>query len=237
MAITKIDGTRQIIASSITNASQNFGTPSSSTDVVIKSYVDGLLQGLDVKASVRVATTVAGTLASSFANGSTVDTITLVTGDRILLKNQSTGSENGIYTVNVSGAPTRSTDADTSAKVTSGLYTFVEAGSQAGTGWVLTTLNPITLGSTALVFAMFSATGGGLLATNFVKKETPSGTVNGSNTTFTLANTPTAGTEEVYLNGIQQEAGAGNDYTISGATITYLTAPISGDKVRVSYMK
>lgn len=72
---------------------------------------------------------------------------------------------------------------------------------------------------------------------DFVVRETPGGAINGSNTAFTLANTPIAGSEEVYLNGLQQEPGAGNDYTISGAAITYLTAPIAGDKIRVSYRK
>lgn len=69
-----------------------------------------------------------------------------------------------------------------------------------------------------------------------VVRETPSGSVNGSNTSFTLANTPASGMEEVYLNGILQEPGAGNDYTISTNTITYLTAPLTGDRLRVSYM-
>jgi hypothetical protein len=69
-----------------------------------------------------------------------------------------------------------------------------------------------------------------------VKRETPTGSVNGVNTTFTLANTPIAGTEEVFLNGILQEPGAGNDYTISGATITYLSAPLTGDRLRVNYI-
>lgn len=69
-----------------------------------------------------------------------------------------------------------------------------------------------------------------------VVRETPSGSVNGSNTAFVLANTPASGMEEVYLNGILQEPGAGNDYTISTNTITYLTAPLTGDKIRVSYM-
>jgi hypothetical protein len=73
--------------------------------------------------------------------------------------------------------------------------------------------------------------------TSFVTRETPGGLVNGANTTYTLANTPIAGTEQVYLNGILQEPGAGNDYTISGLTITYLTAPASGDRLRVSYQK
>lgn len=72
---------------------------------------------------------------------------------------------------------------------------------------------------------------------DFIVRETPTGTVNGSNTTFTLANTPLVGTEAVYLNGVLQEPGAGNDYTISGATITYLTAPATGDRVRVNYFK
>ena len=72
---------------------------------------------------------------------------------------------------------------------------------------------------------------------NFVTRETPSGLVNGTNTSYTLANTPVSGTEQVYLNGMLQEPGAGNDYTISGATITYLTAPLSGDKIRVTYIK
>lgn len=69
-----------------------------------------------------------------------------------------------------------------------------------------------------------------------ITRETPSGSINGSNTSFTLANTPISGTEEVYLNGIQQDAG-GNDYTISTSTISMVSAPLSGDKIRVSYFK
>jgi hypothetical protein len=72
---------------------------------------------------------------------------------------------------------------------------------------------------------------------DFIVRETPSGTVNGSNTAFTLANTPLSGTEQVFLNGMLQEPGAGNDYTISGTSITYLSAPASGDRIRVSYYK
>jgi len=71
-----------------------------------------------------------------------------------------------------------------------------------------------------------------------ITRETPAGSVNGSNTTFTLANPVVPGTESVYLNGILQEPGIGNDYTIVNGTgvITYLTAPISGDKIRASYI-
>jgi hypothetical protein len=132
--------------------------PSSNQDAATKAYVDSVAQGLDAKASVRAATTTAGTLASSFENGDTVDGVVLATSDRILIKNQVTGSENGIYTVNASGAPTRATDADVDAEVTNGMYCFVTSGTaNANTGWVLTTTGAVTLGSTALTFAQFSA--------------------------------------------------------------------------------
>jgi hypothetical protein len=78
---------------------------------------------------------------------------------------------------------------------------------------------------------------GTAVAGKFVTRETPTGLTNGTNTSFVLANTPVAGTESVFLNGILQEPGAGNDYTISGSAITYLSAPVSGDKIRVSYVK
>jgi len=86
------------------------------------------------------------------------------------------------------------------------------------------------------------ASGGISVSTAFVTshkvtRETPSGTINGSTTVFTLANTPVAGTEEVFLNGILQEAGAGNDYTISGTSITMLAAPLTGDRLKVNYWK
>lgn len=135
-------------------------SPSADADVATKSYVDAQRSGLDIKQSVRVATTEALTLASDFENGDTVDGVTLATGDRILIKNQGTGSENGIYTVNASGAPTRATDADSNTEVTPGMFTFVEEGTtNADSGWVLTTNGSITLGSTALSFAQFSGAG------------------------------------------------------------------------------
>jgi len=72
---------------------------------------------------------------------------------------------------------------------------------------------------------------------NIVTRETPTGLVNGANTTYTLANTPVAGTEEVYLNGLLMEPGAGNDYTIATSTITMLSAPQTGDRLRITYRK
>jgi len=134
--------------------------PTGAQDAATKSYVDSLSSGVDWKASVRAATTAAGTLATSFANGQVVDGVTLATGNRILVKNQATGSDNGLYTVNATGAPTRSTDADISAEVTAGLAVFVTEGStNADSGWILTTDDPIVVGTTALVFTQFTALG------------------------------------------------------------------------------
>jgi len=138
----------------------SLGTPTGGTDAATKNYVDAQLQGLDVKNSVRVATTANGTLATAFANGQTVDGITLATNDRILLKDQSTGSENGIYTVNASGAPTRATDFDENSEVTGGTFFFVEEGTtNADNGFVMTNDGTVTVGTTALVFTQFSGAG------------------------------------------------------------------------------
>ena len=138
----------------------SLGTPTQTTDAATKAYVDSQLQGLDVKNSVRVATTANGTLATAFANGETVDGITLATNDRILLKDQSTGSENGIYTVNASGAPTRATDFDENSEVTGGTFFFVEEGTtNADNGFVMTNDGTVTVGTTALVFTQFSGAG------------------------------------------------------------------------------
>lgn len=130
----------------------NVADPTNPQDGATKNYVDSVAQGLDVKQSVRVATTANITLSGT----QTIDGVAVVAGDRVLVKDQTTGANNGIY-VCAAGAWTRATDADTSAKVTSGLFTFIEEGTSNGdTGWVLTTNNPITLGTTALTFVQFS---------------------------------------------------------------------------------
>lgn len=82
-----------------------------------------------------------------------------------------------------------------------------------------------------------NATGGGLSPTNFINGETPAGVVNGINAIFTLAFTPTVGSDSVYLNGVRLKRGALQDYTISGAVITMSAAPQTGDGLLVDYMK
>jgi hypothetical protein len=388
----------------------NLAAPTNPNDAARKADVDAAASGLDVKESVRVASTANVAIATDLEAGDTIDGVTLVAGDRVLLKDQTTASQNGIYVAVASGAASRSTDADTDAEVTAGMFMFVEEGTaNADKGFVLVSDNPLIVDTDDLIFTQFSGAGSGdvnsasnvnngagavgvfkqlngddlefysldeaasgkvtvtlnsneiefdigagtlvdgdinasaaiartkiasgsanhvvindgsgvlsseaqlslarggtasdlsaaagdrILVSNsggtalvehsaitanralasdgnglpvasavtdtelgylsgvtssvqtqldakadsadFVSKEVPTGLINGSNTSYSLVNTPISGTEHVYLNGVLQEEGAGNDYTISGSTITYLTAPETGDKLVVSYRK
>jgi hypothetical protein len=429
----KADGTRAFTAAQSMGGFKltNIADGTTSTDAASYGQLVALINGLDMKASVRVASTANIAVASALINGATMDGVTLSTGDSVLLKDQTTPAENGVYVVAASGAASRRSDADASAEVTGGLTVWVNEGTVNGdTQWTLTTNDTITLGTTGLTFSQTdagavtvdssltktgkqlsraaltgdvtasagsnattiaagavslskmanlaansvignltgssavpaavgaSAAGGtsnvvtrdasgnlkannyargvvttatsagtktltvtdaqfqqftgttthtvvlpdattlmtgqsfiisnqstgaiqvnanggggvrsiaaltsatvtliaagsaagtwdpgstatptGLTTSNFVTRETPSGTINGSNVTFTLANTPVSGTESLFMNGMLLEPGAGNDYTISGATITMLSAPLSSptpDKLRASYQK
>lgn len=107
------------------------------------------------KTAVRAATTANLTLTTE----QTIDSVVAVTGDRVLVKNQTTGSENGIYIIST-GAWTRATDFDSSSDIKAGVQIFVtEGGTQGDTLWHLTTDNPITLGSTSLTFTQFTSAG------------------------------------------------------------------------------
>jgi hypothetical protein len=141
----------------------NAADPSSATDLATKQYVDNKAAGLEWKGHVRAATTTNGTLATAYANGQVIDGVTLATGDRVLLKDQTTGSENGLWLVNASGAPTRTTDADGASEVTPNTTVFVAEGTvNADTAWTVTNNTAITLGTTSIVWARF---GGGQVYT------------------------------------------------------------------------
>lgn len=110
------------------------------------------------KNPVRAATVAAGTLSTDFENGDVLDGVTLATGDRILIKNQAAGAENGIYTVNATGAPTRADDFNTNDLVVSESFVAVEEGdTQENSVWHLITNNPIIVGTTVQVWEQFGS--------------------------------------------------------------------------------
>lgn len=157
--------------------------PTQATDAATKNYVDAVKTGLDVKDSVRAATT--ANLTSTYSNGTSgvgatltnsgtqaalvIDGVTLATNDRVLIKDQTTGFQNGIYVVTNTGSVstnwvlTRATDTDSNSptvEVGPGMFVFVEEGtSNADNGFVCTTNGAITIGTTAISWAQFSGAG------------------------------------------------------------------------------
>jgi hypothetical protein len=136
----------------------NLGAPTESTDAATKAYVDAAVEGLHVHEAARVAVNGNISIANGLENGDTAGGVTLATGNRVLLKDQTNAAENGIYVVQVSGQALRATDFDTATEVDSGDFVFVSEGTYANTGWVQT-LKPATIGTDPLQFTQFSGAG------------------------------------------------------------------------------
>jgi len=165
------DGTGTVTVPSGYEGRAGFGSDS----LVNKSYVDSVANGLDVKESVRVATT--GDLSATYANGAgtltagsngaiSIDGVSLVLNDRVLVKDQTTQTENGIYKVTTVGSGsaafvlTRTPDANDAAELTGGVFTFVEEGTaNADNGYVATHNGTPTFGTTNITFDQFSGAG------------------------------------------------------------------------------
>lgn len=156
---------------------QNVADPSVASDAANKSYVDAVAAGRDWKESVRVAST--GNITLS-APGATINGVTMAANDRVLLKNQTTGSENGIWVWNgAAAAMTRATDANTGTVLTPGATVAVEAGTvDADTRWTLTTDGAITVGTTTQTWTKDATGGGSTYVAGGGLTESPAGTFN-----------------------------------------------------------
>lgn len=227
----------------------NLGTPTVDSDAATKLYVDDAVQaaatGLDPHDSVVAATTANITLSGA----QTIDSVSVTAGQRVLVKNQTTGSQNGIY-VCAAGAWTRATDADVTGELEFGSTTAVLGGNtNGGTTWVLNTTGTITIDTTDQSWVLFSSStaytaGNGLSLTgrSFAAVAAPSGGIvvdgtgisvatnvsrgyttdlSGSNTTYTV--THNLGTKnviaQVYNNSTDDQVSAG----ITAATTNTVT--------------
>lgn len=135
------------------------GDPTNSLHAATKQYVDAVSEGLHVHASCVAATTANIDLATDAQNGSIIDGVTLSTGDRILIKNQTNKTQNGIYVVSATGSPVRAIDFDTPTEIDGGDLVFVLNGTQNdNTSWVQTNIVG-TIGTDDVEFTQFSGAG------------------------------------------------------------------------------
>jgi hypothetical protein len=160
-AIVRRDASGNFTAGTVTAGTvTGLATPTNGSDAANKSYVDAAAAGLTVKQAARAATTANVTLVGGAPV--TLDGLTLVASDRILVKNQATNTENGIYYVSTLGSGsngtwTRTTDADTGAELDTGTYIFISSGTaNANAAYTMVTQGPITLGTSPIVWALFS---------------------------------------------------------------------------------
>ncbi len=195
-------------------------TTVNSTDAAQKAYVDGVAQGLSVKPSVQEATAAAlptntylsGVITVTATGTLTVDGILTALGDRVLVKNEATGANNGIYTVTTAGATgvqavlTRATDMATGTQVP-GAFAFVEQGTvNVGSGWVVAGEGPYTIGVTAIVWTQFSGAGEVTAGTGLTKTGNTLAvdeTVIATLSSPTLTGTPAAPTATALTNSTQ----------------------------------
>jgi hypothetical protein len=172
------------------------GDPSASSEAATKNYVDNLVAGLRTRVVARVASTTNVTIASGLENGDTIDGVTLVTGNKVLLKNQSTASQNGLYTVVASGSASRDTEFDTITELAGQLILVSEGSTQADTLWLCTSDTSATLGSSSITYTQVYPSSGGTV--------TSVGLADAGSSEFTITNSPvtTSGTINIAVNSI-----------------------------------
>ena len=211
------------------NRITNAATPTQTTDAATKGYVDSVKQSLDVKDSVRVASeanfastydNTAGTLTADSNGAISIDSTSLASGDRVLIKSQTSSVQNGIYSVTTVGdgstaaVLTRATDADSNAEVTGGMFTFVEEGSNADAGFVLSSITGgATLGTSTLTFTQFSGAGSVTAGSGLAKS--------GNTISVNVGNSLEINSDNIRIKGISSTANGDLLFGANGANGGY----------------
>jgi hypothetical protein len=208
-------GTVDVSSKRITNLAE----PTADSDAATKYYVDAARSGLDIKNSVKAATTAAITL----SNTQTVDGVALSIGDRVLVKNQGSAVDNGIYVV-ASGSWTRAIDADAPAELNPGTFVFVEQGTvNSDTGFVVTSDSVATIGTDPINWTLFSTSGtliagAGLSKNGYTLEVNVANGIEVSSDNVQLAST-VAGAGLTYTAGVLDIVGTSNRITVNANSI------------------
>lgn len=157
------------------------GDPSSTSDAATKNYVDTLVAGLRTRVIARVASTANVNISTGLENGDTLDGVTLVTGNRVLLKDQSTASQNGLYIVVASGAASRDPEFDIISEIAGQLILVSEGTTHADDLFLCTTDTSATLGSSSISYTqVFPSSGGTVTSVAVADSGSSEFTVTGS---------------------------------------------------------
>ena len=201
------------------------GDPSASSDAATKNYVDTLVTGLRTRVIARVASTANVVLASGLENGDTLDGVTLATGNRVLLKNQTTTSQNGLYTVVASGTASRDTEFDIISEIAGQLILISEGTTNADTMYLCTTDTSATLGSSAITYTQVFPSAGGTVTSVAV--------ADSGSSEFTVTGSPitSSGTISLAVNSIAAtKIGTG---TVDNTEFGYLNGVTSAIQTQI----
>ena len=217
----------------------NLAEPTATQDAATKAYVDAAVAGLKWKEPVRVATTANITLSGT----QSIDGVSVVAGDRVLVKNQSTDTANGVY-VAASGSWARAADFDGSSELLGAAVFVSEGATQGNQQWQLTTDGPITIGSTSLTFQQFGGgtsytAGNGITVvgaviavdTSVTARKAAATIGDGSTTAFTVTHNLNTTDVVVFVREVSTGAQVLADVavvTVNTVSVTFATAPSAG---------
>ncbi len=201
------------------------GDPSSSSEAATKNYVDNLVTGLRTRVIARAASTANVAIATGLENGDVLDGVTLATGNRVLLKNQTTTSQNGLYTVVASGSASRDTEFDIISEIAGQLILVSEGTSNADLMFLCTTDTSATLGSSAITYTQVFPSAGGTVTSVAV--------ADSGSSEFTVTGSPitSSGTISLAVNSIAAtKIGTG---TVDNTEFGYLNGVTSAIQTQI----